>query len=88
MKAYEELKAAIEEAPTIPPCQDSDPDVWFSDPTTSNFEFRTAKNFCAQCPVQNPCLVYALTKPERHGIWGGLTYKERLLFSNNRGQNR
>jgi Transcription factor WhiB len=32
---------------------------------------------CAACPVRNPCLVEAITRPERSGIWGGFTPLER-----------
>lgn len=32
---------------------------------------------CDSCPVQVECLEYALTKPENHGVWGGLTPAHR-----------
>ncbi|MEY9854770.1 WhiB family redox-sensing transcriptional regulator [Catenulispora sp. GAS73] len=38
---------------------------------------RAAKAVCATCPVRRECLLYALSTPERYGIWGGLTAKER-----------
>jgi WhiB family redox-sensing transcriptional regulator len=38
---------------------------------------REAKAICAGCPVRQPCLEWALTRPETHGIWGGLTAEER-----------
>lgn len=38
---------------------------------------RAAKAICAQCPVRNPCLLYALEQPERSGTWGGLNEDER-----------
>ena len=36
-----------------------------------------AKEICAQCPVRTPCLDYALSIKEPHGIWGGLNEVER-----------
>jgi len=36
-----------------------------------------ARQVCAQCPVRQPCLEYALSNRITHGIWGGLTERER-----------
>jgi WhiB family redox-sensing transcriptional regulator len=36
-----------------------------------------AKSICRTCPVQRPCLDYALRIREPHGIWGGLNETER-----------
>lgn len=36
-----------------------------------------AKKVCAACPVRDECLAYALTHYEKHGIWGGLSERER-----------
>jgi len=36
-----------------------------------------AKDICATCAVQKPCLDYALAIREPHGIWGGLNELER-----------
>ena len=36
-----------------------------------------AKAICRGCPVQAPCLDYALDIREPHGIWGGLNETER-----------
>lgn len=38
---------------------------------------RRAKAVCADCPVREACLDYALRIREPHGIWGGLTEVER-----------
>lgn len=32
---------------------------------------------CAACPVRAECLAYALGRPDKHGIWGGMTEDER-----------
>jgi WhiB family redox-sensing transcriptional regulator len=36
-----------------------------------------ARQVCAACPVREPCLEYALNNRITHGIWGGLTERER-----------
>ena len=36
-----------------------------------------AKALCAQCPVRDVCLEYALKINEEHGVWGGLNEQER-----------
>jgi WhiB family redox-sensing transcriptional regulator len=36
-----------------------------------------AKRICATCPVIEPCVEYALTTREPHGVWGGLNETER-----------
>lgn len=36
-----------------------------------------AKMICASCPVRQPCLDYAISIREPHGIWGGLNENER-----------
>lgn len=41
---------------------------------------RKAKKICEGCEVKEECLERALSKPERHGTWGGMTEKERSDF--------
>jgi hypothetical protein len=36
-----------------------------------------ARRVCAACPVRQPCLDYAISNRIVHGIWGGLTERER-----------
>jgi WhiB family redox-sensing transcriptional regulator len=36
-----------------------------------------ARQVCARCPVRQPCLENALSNRITHGIWGGLTERER-----------
>lgn len=38
---------------------------------------RTAAAVCPSCPVRDACLVDALQRRERHGVWGGTTPGER-----------
>ena len=39
-----------------------------------------AKAVCATCPVTTPCLEAAVLRDERYGVWGGLTFDERITF--------
>lgn len=39
-----------------------------------------AKTICGSCPVRQPCLDYAISIREPHGIWGGLNENERRLL--------
>ncbi len=43
----------------------------------SDEEAGPAKSICAECPVRQPCLEYALVNRERDGVWGGATERER-----------
>lgn len=56
-------------------CLGSYDDRFFPSRGDSNKE---AKAICLEeCPVQTECLEFALTKPERFGIWGGTSERER-----------
>ncbi len=71
------LLKAIDEAPTIPPCQTTDPEIWYSEKGDVGFNYRIAKEFCSQCPVIEECAKYAIEANEADGIWGGLGPKQR-----------
>lgn len=36
-----------------------------------------AKSICRACDVQAECLAYALNNGEHHGIWGGMSERQR-----------
>ena len=36
-----------------------------------------ARRVCSACPVQEPCLEFALTERIDHGVWGGASERER-----------
>jgi len=55
-------------------CLTYDPDLFFAPRARAE---RRAKEICADCPVQTPCLDYALSIGVEFGIWGGTTGKER-----------
>jgi WhiB family redox-sensing transcriptional regulator len=55
-------------------CRGVDPDIFYP---PSDEEAGPAKAICAQCPVREACLEYALANRERDGVWGGATERER-----------
>ena len=59
-------------------CLGADPDVFFPPDGANAYK---GKRICAECEVRAECLEYALENGERFGIWGGLTYKERLRLN-------
>lgn len=63
--------------------------VFFAEPVVgavagSRRREQEAKAVCRRCPVARPCLEHALAVPERHGIWGMLTAKERSRLARQR----
>jgi WhiB family transcriptional regulator, redox-sensing transcriptional regulator len=55
-------------------CGETDPEAYFVEKGGSTLP---AKRVCAGCPVQQECLDYALDHEEQHGVWGGLSARER-----------
>lgn len=47
---------------------------------------KRAKAICAECPVKLECLEYAVAQSIPHGVWGGMTDRERREYR--RTQNR
>jgi WhiB family redox-sensing transcriptional regulator len=40
---------------------------------------QAAKQICASCPVIVACREHALRAPEKYGVWGALTARERFM---------
>jgi WhiB family transcriptional regulator, redox-sensing transcriptional regulator len=55
-------------------CRGTDLEVFFPERGESA---GPARRLLAGCPVREPCLDYAITNRITHGIWGGLTERER-----------
>jgi hypothetical protein len=55
-------------------CRGTDLNVFFPDRGESA---EPARQICAACPVRQACLDYALSHGVTHGIWGGLTERDR-----------
>jgi WhiB family transcriptional regulator, redox-sensing transcriptional regulator len=58
-------------------CAGSDPDVFFA---PGALEHKLAKKVCRHCPVRSQCLAYAMDERLDHGVWGGLTERERRRY--------
>ncbi|NKS56550.1 WhiB family transcriptional regulator [Rhodococcus hoagii] len=52
------------------------PDLFFAEQGEQD-KTAAAIKICMRCPVRQPCREHALNRPERHGVWGGTTAKER-----------
>lgn len=69
-------------------CVGHDTETWFPLATANQHrvsvvvqaQTEQAKAICANCPVRQKCLDWALTTPEPWGIWGGLTEEERAAM--------
>jgi WhiB family redox-sensing transcriptional regulator len=60
-------------------CRTVDAEIFFA--TGATQEYR-AKVVCKTCPVRAECLAYALRYRVEHGVWGGLTDRERRRVLN------
>lgn len=54
-------------------CRSADPEELFVEGAAQN----QAKAVCTGCPVRTECLAHALDQRIEHGIWGGMTERER-----------
>jgi WhiB family redox-sensing transcriptional regulator len=55
-------------------CSQTDPDAFHPEKGGSTVE---ARRICRRCEVQPACLQYALDTRQPHGVWGGMTERER-----------
>jgi WhiB family redox-sensing transcriptional regulator len=55
-------------------CRGVDAEIFY--PVTDE-EADEARAVCSDCPVIEVCLEHAITVREKHGVWGGLTERER-----------
>lgn len=55
-------------------CLGVDPELFFPERGAST---REAKQVCRGCMVREECLEHAVTHPEKFGIWGGMSERER-----------
>ena len=73
-------------------CRTYDNVTFFGDEGESELEKQAresrAKVVCRSCPVQEPCLEFAMETNQKYGIWGGLTDKERASLKRRRARAR
>ena len=55
-------------------CKEVAPDVFFPN---DGMGVLVAQRICAECPVSESCLEYALENHIDHGVWGGASERER-----------
>ena len=55
-------------------CRETDPEAFYPLEGEST---APAKQVCAGCEVREECLEYALANRETHGVWGGLSDRQR-----------
>lgn len=66
------------------PCSQDDPDHWFPEKGTYQWSLDIARAGCSVCWMRPECAEYGLEHPEMHGVWGGLTKKQRTGHKNRR----
>lgn len=59
-----------------PACAEHDPELFQPISEEAHHQIAAAKSVCQTCPIQGPCLAFALRRNEV-GIWGGTTETER-----------
>ena len=59
-------------------CRGVDPELFFpGEGGAGAAAVRKSAAICAGCEVRAECLQFALSSPEQHGTWGGLSERER-----------
>jgi WhiB family redox-sensing transcriptional regulator len=68
-------------------CRQFDAEIWFPDGDGPRYADRVeqAKRVCLACPVMETCRQWALEQREPHGVWGGLSARERQAILRRRG---
>ena len=64
-------------------CADRPPSLFFP---SDGVGVEVARRICADCPVKEPCLEYALAQRIDHGVWGGCSERERRRILKRRRQ--
>jgi WhiB family redox-sensing transcriptional regulator len=57
-------------------CRGLDSNIFYPDPPKRGIGIAAARA-CLPCPVQDECLLWALQKPEKFGVWGGTSERDR-----------
>ena len=55
-------------------CNEKPPEIFFP---SDGVGVEKAKRICAECPVKDRCLEYALKNRVDHGVWGGTSERQR-----------
>ena len=55
-------------------CAEKHPSIFFP---SDGVGVEKARKICNECPMQTPCLEYALRNRIDHGVWGGTSERQR-----------
>lgn len=66
-------------------CADKPPSLFFP---SDGVGVDVARRVCAECPVRQECLEYALANRIDHGVWGGTSERERRRIIKARARER
>lgn len=94
MTTAADLAAALAElddpAPVVPApdwskalCPQTDPEAFFPERGGST---RDAKRICQRCEIRPECLAWAVATGQAHGVWGGLSERERRRLRHQAGR--
>jgi WhiB family redox-sensing transcriptional regulator len=64
-------------------CRGVDPDLFFPE---RGEPAGPAKEVCSGCVVRSECADYAIARPEKFGVWGGMAERERRKMRHDRRQ--
>jgi WhiB family redox-sensing transcriptional regulator len=62
-------------------CRSLPPETFFP---SDGVGVEIARRICADCPVKDPCLEYAMANHIDHGVWGGTSERERRRIARSR----
>ena len=62
-------------------CADKSPSMFFP---SDGVGVEVARRVCADCPVKERCLEYALANRIDHGVWGGCSERQRRRIQRSR----
>lgn len=65
-------------------CADKPPNLFFPN---DGVGVEIARRICADCPVKEECLEFALSNHIDHGVWGGASERERRRIMKQRRRN-
>lgn len=79
LRRLAELFAATETWQERANCRGIDTNLFYPEQHSFNAQSHNAavKAVCGMCEVREECLDYALRAHEQHGLWGGMSLKER-----------
>jgi len=71
-------------------CRDTPADLFFPVGTTGPAvkTIEAARTVCQSCPVQEPCLSFALATSQDSGVWGATTEDERRAMRREAARSR